>query len=288
MNCSRIIAAVALPAALSLGGCNNGDIFTGTSTAFSNLRVVNGVSGAPGVTSIDAYFQASGSSAPGTPTMSNLAYGTASDYLSESGVAGTITVRAAGSGTGGTALATCPIPTLALNAVYSVVVVYVANAVNCEMFQDGGYTTAPQFRAHDASPKSVLSSVAGFGMLQTPAAPPGSTFAVSVPAAQGNLSIGGNAVAAYTLAQPSVVASFSNSITFAVGAQTSGSGPAIATVDSRYIFTPNGTAEPNTGGGLNYTGTVGTSLFALDCTSNVAPNVPCSSGVALVAVTDRL
>jgi len=290
MNCSRILGAVALPLALSMGACNdNNDLYTTTSTSYANLRMVNGISGAPGVASVDAYFQASGTSAPSTPFVGNLAYGTATDYVSEAGVSGTVVVRAAGSGSGGTALATCPIPGMVLNVSYSVVFVYVAGVVNCELFQDVAFSSTPQYRAHDASPKSALSSVAGFGMLQTPAAPAGSTFTVSVPEAQGNLSAGAAAVAAWTLAQPNGVVPFTaTSVTFAVGAQQTGTGPALATVDSRYLFSPSGTTQPNTTGGLNVAGSVGTSVFALDCTSNIAPTVPCSGGVALVGFTDRL
>jgi hypothetical protein len=104
-------------------------------------------------------------------------------------------------------------------------------------------------------------------------------------------SLGSGSPTQFTQAMPNQVPAFTGSLTFAVGAGTSGSTPALATLDSRYIFGPNGggTSQPNTTGNLNFAGSAGTSIFAIDCTgATVASNVACSGGVALVGYTDRL
>ncbi|HEX3551468.1 MAG TPA: hypothetical protein VHT53_13875 [Candidatus Elarobacter sp.] len=276
---------------LAACGGGSGATIANVSGNTSNLRIVNGVSGVAGVGNVDVYFQSTGSPSPTQTIVSNLAFGTASDYLTQPAVAGSVIVQHAGGGSpsGGTAqLASCPIPQMAINAKYSVVLVRTNGAVNCELFQDFDYTASPQYRAHDASPNSALAAGAGFGTEATPSAPPGSTFAVQTAGAQGALAAGNAPATAYTAAQPNGISAFTGSITFAVSAQTSGSATALATLDSRYIFSPNGTSQPNSSGALNFTGSAGTSIFAIDCTTNVAPNVPCTSGVALVGFTDRL
>ena len=279
-------------AVLALSACNGQTVDTGApATNTANVRIVNGVSGASGVGSIDAYYQASGAASPSSALASNLAFGTASDYGTPNAGAATLIVERAGSaapGSGGAALVSCPIPPTTIGATYSIVVVYAANAVNCELFQDIQYGNSGQYRAHNAAPKA-FTSVAGFGTLQVSSAPAGSTFAASIPAAQGNLAAGGSAVAAFTSASPNNLPPLTtNGVSYAVGAQPTGSGPALATLDVRFIFSPGGTTQPNSAGALTSSGTVGTSVFALDCTAAVAPTVPCTSGVALVGFTDRL
>ncbi len=287
----RLRALVTAGAVLALSACNGATIDTGAAaTTSANVRIVNGVAGAPGVGNIDVYYQVAGTSSPSSALVGNLAFGTASDYAAPNAGSATVIVERAGSaapGGGGSALVSCPIPGTSIGVNYSIVVVYASNAVNCELFQDVAYTASGQYRAHDAAPKA-FTSVAGFGTLQASAAPPGATFAATVPAAQGNLAAGGSAIAAFTQAQPNLLPPVANGLSFAVGAQPTGSGPALATLDLHSIFSPGGTTQPNTTGAATVSGTLGISVFALDCTAGVASSVPCTNGVVLVGFTDRL
>jgi hypothetical protein len=296
MKLTRIAALLAVPAALSLAACAGGSNATiaNVSGNTANVRVVNGAPGITGTGAVDIYFQTTGSGAPSQTIVNNLAYGVASDYTTQAAAAASLIVQRAGGpapSTGTAQLSSCPLPQLAVNGKYSIVIVNAGGVVNCELFQDFDYTGSPQYRAHNAARNSALSTSAGFGTIAAPNAPPGSPFNVQVAAPQGNLAASGSGPAtSFTAAQPQSIPAFSGSITFAVGTATSGAGVALATLDSRYIFSPNGTSQPNSTGGLNFTGTVGTSLFALDCTAGttVAPNVTCTNGVLLVGYTDRL
>lgn len=293
MNLTRIAASIAVPAALSLAACSSGSSTTIANVTgnTANVRIVNG---APTLASgsLDVYFQSTGSAAPTTPAVSAISYGVASDFLTQPAAAGTVLVQRAGGpapSTGTPQLASCPLPQLAINGKYSIVVVTSGGTANCEIFQDFDFTGAPQYRAHDAAANSALAGGAGFGTIPSPSAPPGTTFAVQAATTQGNLAAGPSGPAtSFTAAMPNSIAQFNGSVTFAVGAGTSGTTPAVATLDSRYLFAPNGLTQPNSTGALNFTGTAGTSIFALDCTTTVAPNVPCTAGVALVGYTDRL
>ena len=293
MKLSRTAAWVVAAVSLAACGGGSGATIANVSGNTSSLRIVNGISGVSGVNNVDIYFQSTGSPSPSSPIVSNLAFGTASDYTTQASTAGNIIAQTAGGAapnSGNTQLTSCPVPQFGINSKYTVVLVRANNAVNCELFQDFDYTASPQYRAHDASPNSVLSAGAGFGYVNTAAAPVGSAFPVQTAASQGVLSAGATSATSYTAAEPNTItgAPAAGSITFAVSAQTSGSASAVATLDSRYIFAPNGTTQPDTTGALNFTNSVGTSVFALDCTANVAANVPCTNGVALVGYTDRL
>ncbi|MBV9463911.1 MAG: DUF4397 domain-containing protein, partial [Verrucomicrobiae bacterium] len=258
----------------------------------ANVRVVNG---APGQGSFDIYFQAVGGALPSSPVASTLAFGTATDFLTQPAIGENLIAQQAGSGSPGAtgkAFLSCPLPQFGINAKYSVVIVNNAGSLSCELFQDFDYTGTPQYRAHNATTAgSPLAATAGFGTIAAPSAPPGTAFTVQTTGPRGNLVGTSGAPVTYTQAQPNTIAPFTGSVTFAVGNATSGTTPALATLDSRYIFGPNGggTNQPNASGGLNFTGSVGTSIFAIDCTgTTVAPNVPCNAGVALVGYTDRL
>jgi len=294
MQLSRIAAFVGLAGVVSLtacGGSSSGTV-ANVSGNTANVRIVNG---APGQGSFDIYFQAVGGALPSSPVASGVTFATATDYLTQPAIGENLIAQQAGTaspGASGKAFLSCPLPQFGINAKYSIVIVNSGAGPNCELFQDFDYTGATQYRAHNAtSTASVLPATAGFGTIATPSAPPGTPFTVQVTGTRGNLAASSGAPTTYTAVQPTAVVPFSGSVTFAVGAATSGSTPAIATLDSRYIFGPNGggTNQPNTSGGLNFTGSVGTSIFAIDCVgATVASNVACSGGVALVGYTDRL
>ena len=295
MKLTRIAALIAVPSALSLAACGGGSSATiaNVSGNTANVRIVNGAPGIGGGGAVDIYFQTTGSAAPSQTIVNNLSYGVASDFTTQAAAAASVIVQRAGQpapSTGTGQLSSCPLPQLASNGKYSIVIVNANGVVNCELFQDFDYTTAPQYRVHNAAPNSALASSAGFGIIPSASAPPGTTYTVQVAAPSGVLSASGSGPAtAFTQAQPQSIAAFSGSITFAAGTATSGTGSALATLDSRYIFAPNGTTQPNTSGALNFTGTAGTSLFALDCAgAAIAPNVNCPNGIALVGYTDRL
>lgn len=292
MKFSRLAAFVAVPVALSLAACTGGS--TGTIANVSgntaNVRVINGNPALTGA--VDVYFQSTGSAAPSQPVITNLAYAVASDYLTQPAVQANIIIQGAGGqapSTGAKQITSCPIPQLAINAKYSVVIVNAGGGPNCELFQDFDYTGAPQYRPHDAAHVAALATNASFGIIPSASAAPGTPFSVQVTVPQGTLAASGSGAAtSFTAAQPQSIPAFSGSITFAVGQSGSNPSTSLATLDSRYIFSPNGKTQPNTTGALNFTGTAGTSIFALDCTATVAPNVGCNAGVALVGYTDRL
>ncbi|HEY0393081.1 MAG TPA: hypothetical protein VGD01_01175 [Candidatus Elarobacter sp.] len=294
MNFTRIAAFVAVPVALSLAACAGGSSGTvaNVSGNTANVRIINGDPALSGTGNVDVYFQSTGSAAPSQPAVSTLAYGVASDFLTQPAVQASIIVQTAGGqapSTGAAQITSCPLPQLSINGKYTVVIVNAGGGPNCELFQDFDYNGAPQYRAHDAAHTGTLATSAGFGTIAAASAPPGTPFTVQVTGTQGNLAASGSGAAtSFTAAQPQSIPAFNGSITFAVGAATSGTTPSLATLDSRYIFSPNGKTQPNTTGALNFTGTAGTSIFALDCTATVAPNVPCTGGVALVGYTDRL
>jgi uncharacterized protein DUF4397 len=297
MKLSRIAAFIAIPAALSLGACGGGSTATIANATgdTANVRIVNGT---PGLGTFDVYLQTTGSAAPSNPILQNVAYAVASDYLIEPAASASVLVQHAGGGSPGSGtsqLASCPIPQLTRNAKYSIVIVHAQNTVNCALFQDFDYTTAPQYRMHNASVNAtaVAAGGLGFGVIPVPDAPAGSPFTVQGTAPLGNLSAGAaGAATGFTGAQPTSLSASSTSVTFAVGTGATGTTPSIATVDSKFLFAPNGTTQPNTSGLLNFTGSVGSSIFALDCTAAAIAAVPhaaCSAGgTTLVGYTDRL
>jgi hypothetical protein len=291
MQLSRIAALVAVAGAFSLtacGGSSSGTV-ANISGNTANVRIVNG---APGQGSFDIYFQTVGGALPSSPVSTALAYGTATDFLTQPAIGENLIAQQAGSaspGASGRATLSCPLPQFGINAKYSIVIVNSSGTLNCELFQDFDYSGSTQYRAHNAALNSALAGGSGFGTISSASAPPGSPFTVQVSGPQGTLAAGAlGSATSYTAAQPQSVPAFTGSITFAVGTATSGTSTALATLDSRYLFAPNGTTQPNTGGGLNVTGSAGTSIFALDCTSAVATNVPCTNNIALVGYTDRL
>jgi Domain of unknown function (DUF4397) len=293
MKLTRFAAFLALPAVVSLAACGGGSNagFANATGSTANVRIING---APNAGALDVYFQSTGSNPPSNPILSGVSYAVASDYLTQAAVAGNVVAMHAGSpapSTGATVLLSCPVPQFANNAKYSIVIVNTGGFLNCELFQDFDYTAAPQYRVHNASPNGAagaLATTAGFGTITAPAAPATSPFTVQTVGPQGVKSLGSGSPTQFTQAMPNQVPAFTGSLTFAVGAGTTGSTPALATLDSRYVFAPNGTTQPNTSGALNVTGTAGTSIFALDCTTAPAPNVACTNGLALVGYTDRL
>jgi hypothetical protein len=290
MKLIRIAAVLAVPAALSLAACGGGSTATiaNISGNTAQMRVVNGN---PRAGSLDVYFQSTGAAPPSSPIVSGVSYGVVSDFLTQAAVAGSVIAMPAGSpapSTGAHPAASCPVPQFAINGKYSIVFVNFGGAINCELFQDFDYTGAPQYRAHNAALNSALSGGSGFGTIPTPSAPPGSTFSVQFAGPQGNLAIGNGSPTTFTQAPPQSIPAFSGSISFAVGTASSGTGTALATLDSRYIFAAGGLTQPNSTGGLNFTGSVGTSIFAIDCTTAPAPNVACTNGIALIGEADRL
>ena len=296
MQLSRIAPLIAITGALSLSACAGGSSDAGIANVSGNTANVRVVNGAPGQGSFDIYFQAVGGSLPSSPVSNTLAYGTATDFLTQPAIGENLIAQQAGTaspGASGKAFLSCPLPQFGINAKYSVVIVNNAGSLSCELFQDFDYTgSTAQYRAHNATTSgSALAATAGFGTIAAPSAPPGTPFTVQTTGTRGNLVGTSGAPVNYTQAQPNTIAPFSGSVTFAVGNGTSGTTPALATLDSRYIFGPNGggTNQPNASGNLNFTGSVGTSIFAIDCTgATVASNVACTGGVALVGYTDRL
>src|ERR1700738_621581 len=170
MKLSRLPALAAVPAVFALAACSGGSSGVlgntiGTGGQQANIRFVNG---SPGLGSDnDIYLQATGAAAPGSPaapSTTNVPYGQTSLFIPEPTTAYIATVRSAGAPSGSTALAglACPIPQLAQNAKYTVVISG-TNATGhvCRLFQDFDYGTTAQYRVHDAA--STLGASVAYG-----------------------------------------------------------------------------------------------------------------------------
>jgi hypothetical protein len=278
----RIVVSSGLWAALvvlSVASCGGGSQSSAPPPpATSSVRVVNGAG-----SSFDVYFRATAAPLPSAAMATGLAYAVASGYATQSTGTATLYIQTAGGPAPSTnlpQLGSCTLPALAPNGKYSIVIVNQGSTKDCALFQDLDYTGAPQYRMH-----AVFAAV-GYGVIYAPSAQIGNMYTAQGGAGIGNLA---SASSTYTPASPINIAPFSGSISFAVGNATSGGGSASLTLDSRYIFAPNGTTQPNTTGALNVAGTAGTSIFYLgNCVTNAGPNVNCVAGTMLVGYTDSI
>ena len=301
MRFSRLAALVAVPATLALAACGGGTsgvIGNGAGTAgqYANLRFVNGD---PQLGPVDVYVQATGAAAPSSATIAGLQYGNVSTFYQEAApVAYSVILRSPGSSSTSTAIQSCPVPQLQTNSKYTVVLVQTTlqgtAAVNCAIFQDFDYTTAPQYRFHDAAYNTGRSSY-DFGVTNTAATTPGSPFTVNGTASQALVAVGGSS-ATYTQAQPLGLAPAS-AAAFAIGtggAATGQSEVSVATLPFNQIFAsgPGTPSMPNSANSLNYPQTAGTSVFAIDCTAAsvaaLGTGFTCTSGVTLIGTFDTL
>ncbi|GAC1583025.1 MAG: hypothetical protein NVS3B7_18430 [Candidatus Elarobacter sp.] len=296
MKLTRIAALVAVPVAFSLAACTSGSStpgvanFTGTQ---ANLRVLNAD---PSDGSFDIYFQSTGTGAPASPLIGNLQYGVASDFANQPATGANLLVQTKGGpapSTNSPQLASCPLPQLTVNAKYTIAVVRSATAVNCRLFQEFDYTAAPQYRFHNASASNGAGGTGlTFGTTANPSS--GTPFVVQGVARAGTLAAGTSGATGFTPVTPVLAVAVNVKFSTGTGASSAtvgGSDVAQTTLDSSKIFGSGSLNQPNTTGNLNYTGTVGTSLFAIDCTAAaVAPltGVTCAGGIALVGETDRL
>jgi|GEM_PF-1074453 len=300
MKAARFAAFLSLPAVLSLAACGGGTSGAGIANVTGNTANVRFINGDTATGAVDVYIQSTGSQPPSAKVAGPLAYGEATDYMTEPVVAGSVITEPAGSqapSTGAHPVASCPVPATSTGGNYTIVLTNSSAGANCMLFQDANYTGAPQIRAHDASANQAAAGNGslGFGVISSASAPAGTPFSVLADATLGTAAIGNGAPTSYTMTPPvTFTAPGSGSLTFAVGANAAvgTTEPSIATLDSRYIFMPNSFNQPNTTGALNYPGSVGTSLFALDCTSAAmatlpaGTNVQCNAGVALFGYTD--
>ncbi|HZO95312.1 MAG TPA: DUF4397 domain-containing protein [Candidatus Baltobacteraceae bacterium] len=304
MQSARLAALAGISAVLSLSACGggggtSGPGFANVTGSTANVRFINGNTTTG---SVDVYLQSTGSAAPSAKIFGPLAYGEATDYMTEPAVAGTVIAQTAGGqapSTGAKPLASCNVPAFTSGSNYTIVFAAASGvADNCLIFQDANYTGSPQIRVHDASTNAANAGNGslGFGTIQSASAPAGTPFSVLVTATLGQPAISNGAPASYTLEQPTTITPpASGSLTFAVGANAAvgTTENALATLDSRSIFTPGSFNQPNTTGALNYPGSTGTSLFALDCTAASISSMPagtngvtCNGGVALFGYTD--
>ncbi len=294
MKFTRIAALVAVPAALSLAACGGGSagVFgnpIGTGGQQANIRFVNG---SPDLGSnVDFYFQATGAAAPGSPastTTANVPYAQVTPFVAESPTAATVTLRAAGASASGPALLglACPIPQLANNAKYTVVVAgTAATGHQCLLFQDFDYSLAAQYRVHNGSvnaPATLAYTTSSTGTA------PGTAVTYN---GQQVATKGGSA--SYTQVQPAgPIGNAASNPAFVIGPNTGASTfPVLDSLNASSLFASGSQAQPDTAGTLNYGSTAGTSLFAIDCTAAAVatlPGVQCNSGTALIGTFDTL
>jgi hypothetical protein len=294
MKLTRLAALVAVPAAFSLAACAGGSSGVlgnglGTGGQQANIRFVNG---SPDLGSnLDIYLQATGAaapSAPAAPSTTNMPYAQTSLFFSEPPTAYTAIVRAAGSSSSSAALAglACPIPQLATNAKYTVVISGTnAAGHTCRLFQDFDYGATPQYRVHDAASSLGASVAYGTTVSGTPA-----SYSAANTATLGSSAIAGGA--AFTQVQPAgPIANPSSDPVFVIGTQSGSNIAPIDSLDAKSLFASGSLSQPNTAGTLNYPSTAGTSVFAIDCTTGAVatlPGVQCNSGAALIGTFDTL
>ena len=295
MKLTRLAALLAVPAAFSLAACAGGSSGVvgntiGTGGQQANIRFVNG---SPDLGSnIDIYLQATGAaapSAPAAPSTTNMPYAQTSQFFAEPTVAYTAVVRSAGASSSSAALAglACPIPQLATNAKYTVVISGTnAAGHTCRLFQDFDYGATPQYRVHDAAASLGASVAYGTTNGATPAA-----YSASNTAPLGNSAL--TSGAAFTQVQPAgPIQNPTSNPVFVIGTtQAAGNIVATDTLDAKSLFASGSRTQPNTAGSLNFPSTAGTSVFAIDCTPAAVaslPGVQCNSGAALVGTFDTL
>jgi hypothetical protein len=262
----------------------------GTGGQTANIRFVNG---SPDLGSnIDVYLTAVGAAAagaPAAPSTTNMPYGESSLFIQEPNVAYTAVVRATGASASSAALAglSCPIPQLATNAKYTVIISGTnAAGHTCRLFQDFDYSTGVQYRVHDAA--ATLGASIAYGSTNPGTPAPYSSSNVAT------LGTSATAPAAtFTAAQPAgPIQNPTSDVNFVIGANTAGATIApIDTLDARNLFSSGSLTQPNTAGTLNFPGTAGTSLFAIDCTTAAVaalPGIQCNSGAALIGTFDTL
>jgi hypothetical protein len=297
MKLSRLVLAV--PAALTLAACGGGSAGVvgnpiGTGGAQANIRFVNG---SPDIGNVDIYWQATGAAAPSAPASSvtaNVSYAVETPFVSEPPTAGNVIVRAAGSSSSSPALdsLSVPIPQMAVNAKYSVVIAGIGSGNHrLLIFQDFDYSSAPQYRVHNASMNASATLAYSTAATSTPPGTPVSYNGAQV-AAKGGDPIGSPG-ATYTQVQPAgPIGNATSNPAFVIGPNTGGpTFPVLDSLNASSLFASGSTAQPDTSGSLNFPNTAGTSAFAIDCTpASVAPfaGVQCNSGVALVGTFDTL
>lgn len=295
MNTTRLAAIAAFPIALSLVACSGGSSGVignnvGTGGQQANIRFVNG---APDLGSVDFYYQATGAAAPGSPassTTAGITYAVTTPFVAEAPTAATIIVRAAGASSSAPALdsLSCPIPQLANNAKYTVAIAGIGGGSHrCLVFQDFDYSTAAQYRVHNASLNAA--ATLAYATSSTSTAPgTAATYNGSQIATRGGNASAGSAT--YTAVQPAgPIGNATSNPAFVIGPNTGG--PTFTVLDAlnaSAVFASGSTAQPDAGGTLNFTGTAGTSLFVIDCTTSPAPGVQCNSGIALIGTFDTL
>ncbi|HWT07308.1 MAG TPA: hypothetical protein VN224_16195 [Xanthomonadales bacterium] len=294
MKLTRLAALAAVPAVLSLAACSGGSSGVlgnglGTGGQQANIRFVNG---SPDLGSnIDIYLQATGTaapSAPAAPSTTNMPYAQTSLFFSEPPTAYTAVVRSAGASSSSAALAglACPIPQLATNAKYTVVISGTnAGGHTCRLFQDFDYGTTAQYRVHDAASSLGASVAYGTTVAGTPA-----TFSAANTATLGNSAL--TSGAGFTQIQPAgPIANPASDPVFVIGTQSGSNIAATDSLDAKSLFASGSLSQPNTAGSLNFPNTAGTSVFAIDCTTTAVaalPGVQCNSGAALVGTFDTL
>jgi hypothetical protein len=295
MNYTRFAAFAAVPIALALASCSGGSSGVignniGTGGQQANIRFING---SPDLGSVDFYYQATGAAAPGSPASSTTAaitYPVTTPFVAEAPTAATIIVRAAGSNSSGPALdsLSCPIPQLAVNAKYTVALAGIGSGNHrCLIFQDFDYSTAAQYRVHNASINAAATLAYSTSTTNTAPGTAISYNGAQVATKGGNASTGSTAFTAVQPAGP--IGNATSNPAFVIGTNTGGpTFPVLDSLNASALFSSGSTAQPDTTGTLNFTGTAGTSLFAIDCTTSPAPGVQCNSGVALVGTFDTL
>lgn len=295
MRFTRLAALAAIPVALSLAACagDSTPAFTNATGQQANIRFVDG---APGLGAISIYYASTGST-PNSPLVNSLSYGQATDFIPEPLAASQVSVRGAGTASTTTpAVGPCNIPQLSNNAKYTIVIGGTGGTQSCYIYQDQDFTSALQYRFHQASPNAAnVGTNVNFGYVTASGnnVPPPAPFTV-----QGAVALPASATAptgaTVAVANPNTIGlSAASPVTYAYGPL----GPAIGaqeasvnTIGAQQALSPNSYSQPNAGGTATLpSGFAGISVFALDCTVATVTAIPgarCLAGTTLVDYLD--
>ncbi|GAC1403324.1 MAG: hypothetical protein NVSMB64_04850 [Candidatus Velthaea sp.] len=294
MKISRaLVAALALPAAVSLAACGGSSSTTfGNATGQqSQLRFVHGAPGGAGSTNaVDVYYNTTGTTASSVP-IQTLAYGAISDFSSQVVGASQIFIRAAGSpATSSTIIGSCSLPQTANNEKDTVVLVNsgsatAGNAITCALFKDFDYSAPGQYRVHHASPAAAaVTPTVSFGTTNGTVS---ATFTVVGTAVFPGTTLS-NASGGFASAGTNGPVSAAAQVGVAIGANTnSGSTNSLAQIDANQFVSPGTTTQPDAadtlpGGGFN-----NASIFAIDCNTATTPQgSACVGGTGLIGSFD--
>jgi hypothetical protein len=284
-----LIAAIAAPLAVSLAACSSSSTTANLTGQSASIRFVDG---SPDAGNLDLYYVPTGGTVGATP-QATVAYGAIQDFQSEPATAAQVVLYAAG--TKASPKASCSIPQLTNNGLYSIVVSgQVANqTLQCTLFQDTAFNANGQIRFHHASPAAAaagLGSVA-YGFYTPPFSATASLGTVGVATFPGFATAGGAAQNAFATVSVVNVTSTSQPVGIAAGANPANASNTFfgaVSIDASKLVNPGSTTQADSAGTIPGPTANNGSVFAVDCGTNATTpqGTACASGVGLLGTFD--